>query len=189
MQKLLSAITMAAVFVSGAAFAAEPQRAAAPIAGAAQVVKGSATIKAIDATEREIVLVGADGREHVVRAGPEVANFPQLRVGDRVDVEYVAAVVVELRKGGSGIVSRVERASAAKARPGDKPAASAGREVIVTASVVAIDAGSRSVTLKGPKQTVRVVVRDAEALKRLRIGDEVEATYAESVALSVSAAR
>ena len=31
-------------------------------------------------------------------AGPEVKNFNQLKVGDKVDIQYVEALVLELKK-------------------------------------------------------------------------------------------
>jgi hypothetical protein len=41
------------------------------------------------------------------------------------------------------------------------------------------------VSLRGPKQTVDLQVRDPEQFKLVKVGDQVEATYTEAVALSV----
>jgi len=60
--------------------------------------------------------------------------------------------------------------------------------VTVTASVIALDPPTQTVTLKGPKQTVDVKVADPEQFKRISVGDQVEATYTEALAISVEAA-
>lgn len=55
----------------------------------------------------------------------------------------------------------------------------------VTANVVSIDPSNQTVTLKGPKQTLALKVRDPEQFKLVSVGDQVEATYTEALALSV----
>ena len=59
----------------------------------------TATIIAIDKTTRDITLKGPKGNWVVVTAGPEVKNFDQMNVGDKVHARYVEAIVLELRKG------------------------------------------------------------------------------------------
>jgi len=54
------------------------------VVGGANVVEVAATIKAINHKTREVTLVGSQGREIVVTAGPEVKNFAKMKVGDHV---------------------------------------------------------------------------------------------------------
>ena len=61
-----------------------------------------------------------------------------------------------------------------------------GRQVTVVADVVAVDKEKQLVTLKGPKQTVDLKVRDPKQLALIAKGDQVEATYTEAVAIVVS---
>ena len=159
------------------------------VAGAAQTVKVTATITAIDAATRAVTLKGPQGREVVVTAGPEVRNFAQMKVGDQVDVEYVEALTLELRKGGGMPVAKTDTAGAARAKPGQQPAGMVGRQVTVVADVVAIDKVKQMVTLKGPKQTVDLKVRDPAQLALIAKGDQVEATYTEAMAIVVSPAK
>jgi Cu/Ag efflux protein CusF len=44
------------------------------------------------------------------------------------------------------------------------------------------------VTLRGPKQTVDLRVNDPEQLKLIKVGDQIEAVYAQALALSVEPA-
>ena len=159
------------------------------VAGAAQTVKLTATITKIDPATREVTLKGPKGREETLQVGPEVKNFAQMKVGDTVTAEYVEALTLELKKGGKAVVGRSEQAGAATAKPGEKPAALAGRQITVTADVTAVDPSTQTVTLKGPKQTADVKVADPEQFKLIKVGDQVEATYTEALAISVEPAK
>jgi hypothetical protein len=158
------------------------------VAGMANTVDIAATITAIDPKTREITLKGPQGREAVVTAGPEVKNFTRMKVGDQVNVKYVEALTLELKKGGGGTVGRTEKAGAGAAKPGERPAGAAGRQVKVIADVVNVDTANQVVTLKGPKRTVDLKVRDPKQLAMIAKGDQVEATYTEAVAVSVEPA-
>jgi hypothetical protein len=43
--------------------------------------------------------------------------------------------------------------------------------------------------LRGPKRTVDLRVRDPKQIKLVKVGDQVEATYTEAVAVSVEPAK
>lgn len=65
--------------------------------------------------------------------------------------------------------------------------AGAARMVDVTATITAIDAKTRAVTLKGPQGREAVVVAGPEVknFAQLKVGDQVDATYAESLVLEL----
>ena len=153
------------------------------------VVKTTATVVGVDAGTRVITLKRQDGKVLTMTAGEEVRNFAQLKVGDRVDVEYGRALALELRKGKPAKASANEAAAVVSAPEGQKPAAGAVREVTVLADVVAVDTANKVVTLKGPAgNTVEMVVRDPAQLANIKKGDQVQAVYTESLAIKVSAA-
>jgi len=152
-------------------------------------VKVTATITAIDKATRDVTLKGPQGNLVTVTAGPEVKNFDKLKVGDQVDLQYVEALTLELKKGGGLVVQRSEKAGAGTAKPGEKPGAAAGRQVTVVADVVAVDPAKQVVTLKGPKRTVDLKIPDPEQFKRVAKGDQVEATYTQAVAIAVEPAK
>jgi len=152
----------------------------------AQTITAHATIKAIDAGTRELTLVGEKGHEFSAVAGPEVVNFDKLKVGDRVDVKYIEALAVELHKGGGKAVARTDTAGADRGPAGSPPGGIAARKVTVVGDVIAVDPATRMVTVKGPKRTVEFVVKDPEQFKMIAKGDQLEATYVEAVAVSVS---
>jgi len=156
------------------------------VAGAAQNVKLTATIVAIDPATRVITLKGPQGHEVTLTAGPQVKNFAQMKVGDQVNAEYVEALTIELKKGGGKAIARTEQMGAGAAKPGERPAGLVGRQVTIVADVVDVNAATQTVTLRGPQRTVELKVRDPEQFKLVAKGDQVEATYTEAVAIEVT---
>ena len=156
--------------------------------GMAQAVDVTATISALDAGKREITLKGPDGKEVTMVAGPEVKNYNQLKVGDKVDIQYVEALVLELKKGGGLPVARTEKEERTGAKPGEKPGVKGARQFTVVGDVIALDPATQTVTLKGPQRTADLKVRDPEQFKLISKGDQIQATYTEALAVAVKPA-
>ncbi len=159
------------------------------VAGVAETVELTATITAIDAATRAVTLKGPQGKELTLTAGPEIKNFAQMKVGDQVKAKYVEALTLELKKGSTAAVARTDTAGAAGAKPGERPAGVAGRQVTIMAEVMAVDPAKKTVTLRGPQRTIDLKVSDPEQFKLIAKGDRVEATYTEALALSVEPAK
>ena len=71
-------------------------------------------------------------------------------------------------------------------KPGETPAGAVGQEVTVTATITAIDKKAETVTIKGPKgNTETVKAQDPKNLDRVKVGDMVEITYAQALAVSL----
>ena len=157
-------------------------------AGVAQTVKITATITAIDKATRDVTLKGPQGNEVTVTAGPDVKNFDQMNVGDQVNAQYVEALTLELKKGGGMTVARSDQGGVLEAKPGQKPGGVAGRQVTIVADVVDVNPAKQSITLRGPKRTVEVVVPDPAQFKLVAKGDQVEATYTQALAILVEPA-
>ncbi|MCU0969701.1 MAG: hypothetical protein MUF03_12975 [Rubrivivax sp.] len=163
--------------------ATEPGRAA-----AGDIVTVSAKVTAVDKAGRAVTLVGPKGNSFRVVAGPEVRNFDQIKVGDELVVTHAEALTLELMKGGSGIRERVESQDAARAAPGQAPGAVAARKVTVVADVVAVNPRAQTVTLRGPEHTAELRVPDPKQLEQVKVGDQVQATYTEAIAISMQPA-
>ncbi|AUT69147.1 MULTISPECIES: hypothetical protein [Paraburkholderia] len=147
--------------------------------------KVTATVVEIDPATRTVTL--KDKRGHIVdvEVGEEARNFDQLKVGDVVTTEYREAMSLSLSKT-SGPRSASERTMEQRSAPGAKPGGTIGREITVMADVVAVNAKAKTVTLKGPHNTVDVIVEDPEQMKNIRKGDQVQVVYTEAVAISVT---
>ena len=164
-------------------FTSQPGRVA-----AAESVKASVVVTAIDKPNRILTLKSADGKTAEMIAGPDVRNFDQIAVNDRVVVEYIRALTLELRKGG-GLRESRETADAVRTKKGEKPGAAVGGPVTVMADVIDVSEKEKTITLRGPKgNVVTLDVQNPDHFKVVKKGDQVEADYAEALAVSVQKA-
>ncbi len=152
----------------------------------ATMVEEVATVTAIDQNSRMVTLKGPKGNEVTFKAGPEVRNLAQVRVGDEVKFSYYESVEVRVLKEGEAAPAVGEVASMARAKQGDKPAGVAGSQTTVVAKITAIDLKAKTATLQGENgNTITVTPRNPENLKKVKVGDRIVITYTEAVAVKV----
>jgi hypothetical protein len=191
-RSILGALIGVSVVVASPVSAQQPSAAAGAIvekapgmAAGAQVATVSAKVVAVDKDKRLVTLQGPLGNQFRVVAGKEVRNFDQIKAGDELVVTHVEALTLELKKGGDGIRERVESQGAVRAPAGAKPGMAEVNRVSVVANVVAVNTRAQTVTLRGVEHTVDLRVPDKNQLKLIKVGDQVQATYTEAVAVSM----
>lgn len=185
---VLSAVTLVAQAQQAPAAAtivsSQPGRVA-----AAQTVKASAVVTAVDPATRVLSLKTADGKTQDMIAGADVRNFDQIKVGDSVVVAYMRGLTMELRKG-TGVRQGSESASAVRSQPGEKPGGAIGGRVTIIADVVDVNPSAKTISLQGPKGNVVVLdVQNPDHFKVVKKGDQVEAEYVEALAIAVEPAK
>jgi hypothetical protein len=150
------------------------------------VVESRATITAVDRSQRQVTLRDESGGEFVVEATDAVRNFDQIQVGDEVVVAYTEALAWQVKPAGEGAPGLSTDEGVTRAKPGEKPAGAVGRSVTITATITAIDLAAGTVTLTGPGGNSRTIkARDPNNLKKVKVGDLVDITYSEALAVSV----
>jgi len=150
------------------------------------LVSASAKVKAIDLKTRHVTLQRADGSVVKFVAGDQVRNLPQVKVGDDVNVTYYESLAYEVRKPGDAAPGASVAEGAARAKPGEKPGGAAARAVTVTATIAGIDKTAQTVTLRTPDgETTTIKARNPDNLNRVSVGDLVDITYTEAMAISV----
>jgi hypothetical protein len=152
-------------------------------------VKATATVEAVDKATRTVTLKMPNGSTRTVVAGEEVKNFDQIKAGDKVNVQYVEALTIELKKDGKAVVGRTESSGMKTAGQGRQ--AGRGRDARG-------GGGRRRRQRRATKMIVSVKnkdgkiidlnVRDPEQIKLIKKGDQVQATYTEAVAISLEPA-
>jgi Cu/Ag efflux protein CusF len=185
---LLGAMGLPAAAQQAAAETKEYAASAPGKATMARTQKIVATVEAIDLAKREVTLKGPKGKVVTLTAGPDVRNLEQVKVGDSVVVGYLEALSLKLIKDGKELRGSTSAADGARSAAGERPAGVVAEEVKVIADVIAVDSKNKIVTLRGPKQTVDLRVNDPQQLKLIKVGDQVEAVYAQALALSVEPA-
>jgi translation elongation factor P/translation initiation factor 5A len=147
--------------------------------------KTAATVTAVDANTRKLKLTMSNGERTTVKCGPEVKNFSQIHIHDRIVVTATQQIAAYLDKGkvaGSSGTTTVKLAP-----QGAKPGVVVAETSKTTVKVTAIDAKARKVTLQtqeGKSETIKV--GDHIDLTKVKVGDTVTISKAESVAVSVT---
>jgi len=195
--KTILALSLIAAALSTAALAQKPAAGEAAVvvsepgkASIVQSVKISAQVIGIEKETRTITLKGPKGKVVDIVAGDKVRNFDQIRLGDMVVVRYAEALTLALKKAASasGDVNVVEEARRAKA--GERPGVAGGVQVSALAEVIAVDPKASTITIKGPKgNEVTLDVMNPDQFKVVKVGDQIEVTYTEAIALSVEPAK
>jgi Cu/Ag efflux protein CusF len=184
--KLVIALFVAISLVGVRAALADEQKPAA--GGFSQSVEAQATVTAIDLKTRMVTLKGPDGNETTIYVDERARNLPQVKVGDVVKIAYHQAVAWKVNKSNKAAPTEVEAAQV-RARPGEKPGGAAGQRITITATIEAIDLANGTVTLKGPEGNSRTIkARNPANLKKVKVGDLVDITYTEAVAIKVEPA-
>ena len=197
MKKLLSVCIVALLILSlwGIVLAGEKKELAAPAEAQkpafekSELTAVTATVEAIDHATRMVTLKGPKGNTFTFKAGEEVRNLPQVKVGDQVVAKYYESIAIEVKKPGEATPGVTKEEAAGRARQGEKPAGVMASQVTITATVKAIDMNKPSVTLQGPEgNTKELKVKDPKKLENVKVGDKVVITYTEALALSVEKA-
>jgi uncharacterized OB-fold protein len=145
----------------------------------------TATVTAINAAKRKLTLVSPDGAKTTYKAGPEVVNFSQIRIGDRVKATVTEEVAVFLRK--DGVPPRAGVGAAiGLAVKGAKPGAMMADTQEVFVKIVAIDANHHKVTLQfADGKTKKLKVGKKVDLTNVKPGDNVVVQVSEALAILV----
>ncbi len=147
----------------------------------------TATVTAVDPKTRMITLRDVDGETAVTfKASQEMRNLEQLKVGDRVTVEYYESVAIQVQPPGDPVND--VRAAVDRAEPGDKPGGVLAQHTTITAIVEKLDKKNSMATLRGQKGDLQTItVRDPKKLANVNVGDRVVITYTEIVTAAVRA--
>jgi hypothetical protein len=150
-----------------------------------ETYKQTATVTSIDRASRKVTLVDREGTRSTLTAGPEVANFAQLEMGDQVEATMTEQLVVFVRKPGDTFEASAA-AAVVLAPLGTKPGGILADTVEITAKLKSLDVRRRKATLLFPDGTTRTfkVRRDVD-LTRHAVGDEVVIRATEAIAILV----
>ncbi|NCZ84935.1 MAG: hypothetical protein EBY94_04590 [Burkholderiaceae bacterium] len=168
----------------------DPNKAPIAAAGIDEVYQlVDAVVTKVDSKTRTVTLKDKDGTVTNFVAGPEIKNFPQIKVGDRLTVTHELAVVIELLKvNNQGIRSEVQTTSQTSAPLGSKPASVISNTTTIIATVIGIDRQKLTISVKGPKSKPDIYrIKNAALLKDIAVNDEVKIVLYDAMAASFTA--
>jgi uncharacterized OB-fold protein len=193
--KTIVVALMMGVIVPGSALGADPARSpmiaqaktdqeAPPKLKEARLVTVRGTVEAIDKEKQTVTLKGPNRSLTVHVRDPK--KLEAIQVGDPVVAKYYESLMIELKKPGEGTPGVAVGQGRATSKPGETPAGAVAQQVTVTATIVSIDKKAQTATIKGPEgNTVTVKARDPKNLDKVKVGDDVEITYTEALAISL----
>jgi len=200
MKKHVVALLLAGVFgavpLVQAATSEAPQASAAASAdqgvAVGDGVRVEATVKSVDLKKRLVTLTDADGATHIVAVGKSVKNLNQVKPGDKVVVNAVAALAVSLERAKSLSPLIVEKVTTVRAVEGEKPLGAVRRQVTASVKVLNVDHDNNLVTVEDSKQNVETLrVRNPalkERLKAINAGDFLKVKFTRAIAVDVKPA-
>jgi Cu/Ag efflux protein CusF len=154
-----------------------------------QAITATAIVKAVDLKNRLVTLRRSEGDTVTVRVGEEIRNLAQVKRGDRVMVVYYESMAFRILKPGEAKPSLTSDDESLVAPLGQRPGAASTRETTLVAKIVRLDRVKQQAVLRGPKgKAVTVKVRNPEHFDKVKVGDTVEITYTEAVAIDVQPA-
>jgi hypothetical protein len=150
------------------------------------LVELRAVVTGVDQQRRLLALEGADGGRAVLPVAEEFRDFETLRVGDQVVVSYTEAIAWQVRPSDTGAPGVSTRETLSNPKPGEAPGGAIERAITITATITAFDVARGTVTLTGPQGRFRTFKAHRPAdLEKIRVGDLVDITYSEALALAV----
>ena len=192
MKILIGVLAVAAVVTAQACTTTQTPSAeegpAVGVVGEAGMVTVRGWIDAVDKTNRTVTLKGPRGGT-VTLDVKDPKKLDTVAVGDPVVAAFIEALALQVKKvpGAAPGVSVTEARMTSK--PGETPAGAVGREVVVTATITAIDRKAQTVTIKSPRGTMETIkVKDATNLTGVEAGDVAELTYTQALAVTLDRA-
>ena len=152
----------------------------------AQTVTATFTITAIDHGSRIVTLKDKDGASQDIYCGPNVQRFDALKVGDNVTFRYTESLVSAISA--PGTAAKAPASAGVTRTPGAKPGGTLAQQMTATVTITAIDPKIPSVSVKtADGNTLSFKVEDPKNLQGYKVGDKVDITYTQALAISVDA--
>jgi hypothetical protein len=128
-------------------------------------------VVSINQKSRKVKLKTDAGKWHIFTASDSVMNLDQIEKGEMVTVVSTEAIVYKVRN------------------HDDQTGETVSNATTVTATITAINPDMPSITFKGPnKETQTIKVKDPQYLKGLKVGNVVDITFTEAMAIKVDKA-
>ena len=147
----------------------------------------TAKVEAIDYASRIVAVQGTLGRTIALKVDDRVKALGKIKAGDEVTLAYAPAraLVLAPREAGGAAVNAVAAAGAAGGAL--QPAIPQPPPTRIVARVEAIDSAHERVLLAGSNaRYVELIVPDPALLAGVRVGDEVNAVYADALVVQAA---
>ena len=156
-----------------------------PMALAIDTVTATDTVKAVDYKTRTVTLESPNGATETYHALPNMVNFDQIHIGDKVRATVTEALAVSVRKAGTP-PNVGDTATVALAPKGAMPGMFVANTEEATLKITDVNRATRTITLTelaGKPKTVKL--GPGVNVSDLKKGDDVVVRYTDAFALYV----
>jgi hypothetical protein len=192
--------SLAFVFVSSISFAAdEPTRISSegrtykqtsPTSmESVHAVEAQAKVIGVDHKKRTLKLQTQDGEQVTLHVNEDVRNFKEIKKGDMLRVGYINSLAWEIKKNSEEPVTITQDSDITRAAPGAKPGGVLTDKITARGVVTKVDKKKQTVTVQGPYRTIVMDVPKPEVFNNIKVGDKLEATYTEAIAISIESVK
>ena len=147
-----------------------------------------ATVQAVYPDKRSLTLVGPSGQPQTIFVSPDV-KLDRLHAGDRVNVSYYQGIAAQIAKGTTKVTDPAPAAFTYKNADGT-PGGGAGASVTMSVQILGVDPGTNTVAFQQADGSQHVIAVKSPNMRKfirtLKVGDTVDVTYTESLAVSVT---
>ena len=152
----------------------------------ASAASGIVYVKAIDYTNRTVLLDRPDGETLSLKVGPDAVNFNRVKVGDSLMTTMSESFVAYLVKPGVSPDS-ITSYLASMAPPDSQPGGVIIRNVDYNAKILVLDYATRLVVLQyGKNQARQIQVGPEVNLQELHVNDDVFIRTTQAIAIAVT---
>jgi hypothetical protein len=142
------------------------------------------TVETVDKSNRKVTVKKPDGERVTVQVPEEVRAFDKIKPQDRIQVQYMQSVALNVGKPGTSKPDMQERMAVSRTGTAEMPGGMVVNQMTVSAEITKIDKKTNKITFRGPKgDTQTTTVQDPAIqarIKDLKVGDIVELTYTEA---------
>ena len=182
---VLAAVTLVACSKSPSETGSASRSAGEPEALAIDTVTATDTVKAVDHGTRTVTLESPNGATETYHALPNMVNFDQIHIGDKVRATVTEALAVSVRKVGAP-PNLGDTVTFALAPKGAKPGMFVANTEEATSKIMDINRATRTITLAEPAGRPKTVkLGPGVNLSDLKKGDDVVVRYTDAFALYV----
>jgi Cu/Ag efflux protein CusF len=143
-------------------------------------------VENVDYATRKVTLKDDAGKVRIVKAGSDIHNLNNLKIGDEVTVETFLTVSGEV-KPGPGDTLNVSSEGQTAPLPGEKPSGIRTIEGTLRTKIESIDYDKRTITFKGRSGalTTYTIGPEAKRFNEIRKGDMLWVEYSQTTTLTV----
>ncbi len=193
MKRSLIVFSMALSLAFASQAQAKPSQPDATAAVTSNLVEINTKVLDVNLDKRALTLEGPSGGENItIKVSAQVKNLNEIKKGDLVNVKYNESVALMLKKktAKEGTSKTVTKSTTIDNTGNKKPDYSEKETIDIVATITKIDDKKPSVTLKGPQgNSLTVAVADKKNLEGIKVGDQVDLTYTDSLAVAVEKAK